>query len=73
MKTYRFADSKKHEPDSPESISLRKSFAERYPDIASGEVFRAGQTAAYEGWTIDACPYVESSPKYAEWRRGYLA
>jgi len=26
MKTYRFADSKVHEPDSPESIELRRKF-----------------------------------------------
>jgi len=35
MKTYRYADSKVYEPDSPESIELRRRFREDFPAIAS--------------------------------------
>jgi hypothetical protein len=73
MKTVKYADSKRHEPESPESVTLRRQFAERFPDIASGEIFNAGRTAAFEGWGPEANPYIESSPKHEAWRKGYLS
>jgi hypothetical protein len=71
MKTYRFADSKVYEPDSPESLELQRKFHEIYHDIADGTIFRAGRMAGYEGWTIGQCPWLEGSPRYDEWCRGW--
>lgn len=73
MKTYKYADSKFYDPASPESLQLALEFAHRYPGIGSGRVFNAGKYAAQEGWTVAACPYLEHTPLYDEWRKGWRA
>ena len=71
MKTYRFADSKVYEPQSPESLELQRKLREALPDLADGTCFRAGHLAGSEGRPGAVCPYIEGSARHAEWMRGW--
>lgn len=38
-----------------------------------GNSYNEGCEVAWEGWTIDANPYIDGSVKWFEWRKGWRA
>jgi len=66
MKTYRYADSKVHEPDSPESLNLQRQFRAVYP-VQYGIQLGIGKVAD----AISALEDSYRSEDHGQYREGF--